>query len=63
MIYGERPAVFSPQTSFSEVVDEACDRLMDQQAKYSIQRIAEMENRLTVLERELDAFLLQKNGK
>jgi hypothetical protein len=63
MIYGEKPALVSEKTSFSEVVDEACDRLMDQQARYSIERIAGMENRLAVLEQELDAFLLQKRGK
>jgi len=49
--------------SFSEVVDSACERLMDRQIKYSIRRIREMEERLCCLERELDDFLFQKDRK
>ncbi|MDR2730499.1 MAG: hypothetical protein LBB81_06330 [Treponema sp.] len=44
-------------TSFSEVLDKACERLMDQQIKYSIRRIQAMEEKLIYLERELDEFL------
>jgi hypothetical protein len=44
-------------TPFSEVLDEACERLMDQQIKYSIRRIHAMEEKLLCLERELDEFL------
>ncbi|MDR0322069.1 MAG: hypothetical protein LBI28_11245 [Treponema sp.] len=42
---------------FGEVVDKACKGLMDKQIKYSIRRIQEMEDTLSELERELDAFL------
>lgn len=63
MTTGEKPATISETDSFSAVVDEACDRLMDRQARYSIQRIHEMEEHLAGLERELDEFLFQKNGK
>ena len=63
MTSGEKPVTISEKTSFSAVVDDACDRLMDRQARYSIQRIHEMEERLTGLERELDLFLFQKDGK
>jgi len=46
--------------AFSEVVDQACEKLMDRQIKYSIRRIREMEERLCNLERELDDFLFSK---
>jgi len=60
---GERPVGISTNASFSAVVDETCERLMDRQIKYSIRRIHEMESCLTALERELDEFLLLKNEK
>lgn len=43
--------------SFTEVVDEACNKLKDRQIKYSIQRIQAMEDRLSGMEKELDEFL------
>ena len=60
MTLNEKSAVISACT-FSEVVDEACDKLMDKQIKYSIQRIQQMDERLCDLEKELDDFLLKKN--
>jgi hypothetical protein len=63
MTSGKKPVTISPKTSFSAVVDEACNRLKDRQARYSIQRIQDMEDRLAGLERELDQFLLQNGGK
>lgn len=61
MAYGKKPVIVSKNTSFELMVDETCERLMDQQVKYSIQQLNEMENRLNDMERELSAFLLQKN--
>ena len=46
--------------TFNEVVEKACEDLMDCQIKYSIRRIQEMENCLCDLEQELDAFLKLK---
>jgi hypothetical protein len=43
--------------TFDSMLDETCERLLDRQLRYSIQRIYEMEKRLTRLERELDDFL------
>jgi hypothetical protein len=43
--------------TFSDVVDEACGKLMDKQIKYSIRRITEMEEYLVNMEKELDVFL------
>ena len=43
--------------SFSDVVDKACEGLMNRQIKFSIRRIKEMEELLCDMERELDAFL------
>jgi hypothetical protein len=60
MTYGKKPAVVPGITSFSEVVDEACEKLMDKQISYSIRRIQKMEERLASLERELDDFLLAR---
>jgi len=42
---------------FSDVVDKACEGLMNRQIKFSIRRIKEMEERLCIMEHELDAFL------
>ena len=63
MASGEKPVIVSKKTSFNEVVDEACERLMDSQIRYSIRRIQKMSDKLDELELELDKFLLQKNGK
>jgi hypothetical protein len=63
MAFSETPAAVSGKSYFSEVVDEACDRLMERQIKYSIRRIQAMEERLAQLERELDEFLFHKNRK
>ncbi|MDR2133486.1 MAG: hypothetical protein LBP27_00150 [Treponema sp.] len=62
MMPGENPVIVK-DISFDTVLDEACDRLMDRQIQYSIRRIHELGDRLGVLERELDEFLLQKTGK
>jgi len=63
MTLGEKQAAVSGIYSFGDVVDEACERLMDRQIKYSIRRIQEMEERLSGLERELDDFLFKKDRK
>ena len=55
----ERAALFSELT-FDSILDETCERLLDRQAKYSIQRIQEMEKRLEALECELNDFLRKK---
>jgi len=64
---GERPSgqqmPESGYYAFSEVVDKACEGLMDRQVKYSIRRIREMEDRLCGLERELNDFLISQIGK
>jgi hypothetical protein len=62
MISGEKSAIISKKDAFSEVVDEACNRLQDRQIQYSLKRLREMEENLNGLERELDEFLLHKNG-
>jgi hypothetical protein len=61
MTFGKKPAVVTDEYSFSEVVDEACEKLMNRQIKHSIRRLADMEERLSGLERELDEFLMQKD--
>jgi len=43
--------------TFDTLLDETCERLLDRQIKYSIQRIHEWEKRLCGLENELDEFL------
>jgi hypothetical protein len=63
MTYGKKPASVSDVYTFSEVVDRACEQLMDRQIKYSIRRIQVMDERLAVLEKELDDFLSQRNRK
>ena len=63
MASGEKPVIVSQKTSFNEVVDDACDRLMESQVRYSIRKIQKMRDRLDEIELELDEFLLRKNGK
>ena len=53
---GQKSAPVSELT-FDAMLDETCERLLDRQVKYSIQRIHELEKRLDVLERELDEFI------
>ena len=57
----EKEPVIAGLYSFSEVVDEACEKLMDQQIKYSIRRIQKMEEQLSSMEKELEIFLFQKD--
>jgi hypothetical protein len=71
MILGEKSrALTGPENlkypgiySFCEVVDSACEKLMERQIKHSIRRIREMDERLSLIERELDEFLLKKDRK
>ena len=56
---GEKSAPVSELT-FESLLDETCERLLDRQVKYSIQRIYELERRLGCLERELDEFLRKR---
>ena len=48
------------EMTFDTLLDETCERLLDRQVKYSIERIHELEKRLDVLERELDEFLRKR---
>ena len=63
MILDEKHAAVSSYTSFSEVVDEACGKLIDRQVKYSIKRIQKMDEFLADMEQELDDFLFLKDRK
>ena len=55
---GERPPV--SEFTFDSLLDETCERLLDRQVKFSIQRIYELEKRLDNLGRELDEFIQGK---
>ena len=50
-----------PQIDFESVLDDTCRALEDRQAKYSLRRIREFDERLETIEKELDAFL-EKSG-
>ena len=56
MTTGMKSALLS-DSDFNSILDEACERLLDRQVKYSIQRIYEMEKRLVNLEQDLDDFI------
>ena len=58
----KKPPTVDGLYTFDEVVEKACDGLLDCQIKYSIRRIQEMEESLSNLERELDDFLFQRNN-
>jgi len=53
---GEKPVPVS-EIAFDSLLDETCERLLDRQVKFSIQRIYELEKRLNNLERELEEFI------
>jgi hypothetical protein len=57
MAIGEKSTTISGVRTFSDVVEKACEGLKNQQIKYSIQRIQEMEEYLSAMELELDAFI------
>ena len=61
MTFGKNPVLTQGSYSFQEVVEEACEKLMDQQIKYSIRRIQRMEEQLSNLEKELDFFLYERD--
>jgi hypothetical protein len=54
----EKPAALSASPAFETVLDQTCDRLWDRKVEYSIRHIREMEERLALLEQELDALAL-----
>ena len=60
-ISGKRLIEKNDSCTFSDVIDKACEGLMDRQIKHTIRRIREMEKYLSDMERELDEFLIMKN--
>ncbi|MCL2264952.1 MAG: hypothetical protein FWC22_02810 [Treponema sp.] len=48
--------------TFSDVVNKACEGLMERQITYTIRRILDMEKRLSEMEQELDEFLKLRTG-
>ena len=57
MTLGEKSAGAPCTYTFSDMVDEACEKLMERQIKYSIRQIQKMEETLLCVEKELDVFL------
>ena len=49
-------------SNFDSILDETCERLLDRQVKYSIQRIYEMEKRLVHLEQDIEDFIQKRRG-
>ena len=58
-MYERETIVFAqePQISFEAVLDDTCRILEDRQVKYSLRRIREFDERLKIIENDLDAFL------
>ncbi|MDR3191877.1 MAG: hypothetical protein LBT87_02295 [Treponema sp.] len=52
------PAVVPKDISFEQVLDETCDRLWEKKVRYSLRRLAEMEDALGRIEQELNEKLL-----
>jgi len=46
-------------SSFEFVLDSACERLWEKQVEFSIRRINVMKEKLDVMERELDEFIIK----
>jgi len=64
MSSGDKPASISTSgsSSFSDVIDETCVRLKEKHVQYSIRCIHEMEEKLSILENELNQFLHSNAG-
>lgn len=45
------------ESSFEEMLDAACERLLEKHVQYSLRRINEMNDILIKLEREIDEFI------
>ena len=45
------------ESSFDDVLDNACEKLWEKQIQYTIRRIREMDDFLASFERELDTFI------
>ncbi|MDR2542337.1 MAG: hypothetical protein LBC80_02665 [Treponema sp.] len=56
----EKSSNLTENYTFNDVVDNACEKLMNCKIKYSISQIQEMEKNLRNLEHELNAFLEQR---
>jgi hypothetical protein len=59
----EKYAAFSDTLSFETVLDQTCELLWDRKIQHSIRRIRDMEQRLSELERDLDALTLLEDRK
>jgi hypothetical protein len=60
---GGEAVVLSNQPSFERIVEESCERLWDKKVQHSIRRIHELEAILSLMEQELDVFLLRNPSK
>jgi hypothetical protein len=59
--FSERAAVIKEQSSFSEVLDGACNRLWDKKVELSIRRIKQLDEYLIRMEQELTALIPSKD--
>ena len=57
MAIEQRSVIFREAPTFEDVLDTACERLREKHIQYSIQRIGELDEELTRLEKELDEFM------
>ncbi|MDR0760519.1 MAG: hypothetical protein LBF74_10500 [Treponema sp.] len=59
--FGEKAAVLEEQSSFSKVLDGACERLWDKKVELSIRRIKQLDEYLIRMEQELTALIPGKD--
>jgi hypothetical protein len=52
----------SGELSFEAVLDTACERLREKHIQHTVQRIADMDEELGTLEKELDDFISRRPG-
>jgi hypothetical protein len=56
----KKPALLAEDTSFEILLDFTCNRLWDVKVRHSIDRIREMDGRLSALEEELEKLIREK---
>jgi hypothetical protein len=50
-------ALLSDSSSFEDLLDKTCERLWDRKKRYTLQRIQELDDNLTILEQELEQIV------
>ncbi|MDR2631279.1 MAG: hypothetical protein LBC60_10190 [Spirochaetaceae bacterium] len=57
MVKNSKNAVLSDPPSFENMLGETCERLWDKKRQYTLRRLRELDDHLTLLEQELEQMV------